>query len=340
MGTRLGGAYPLPHSAMAYVVLGQLRYEQNDLEDAAANLSKGIELAEASLAWTFVLKGSLVMTAVSQAQGNSEAASEYSRRVEEVAPRAPHAREAHQILAWKARMALRHGDIAAASEWARHQEVSLPISQLPTYAQEFAYLTLVRVKVAQGECQELPPYLDEIIRRAERQARSAAVIEALVLKALALDCVSRRTGSREAGGESTEAKEAIGRALSISEPAGYVRTFVDEGAPMAELLRKIIGAGVHVDYASRLLRVIAPQTQDQTGQSTQPQMTPGLVEDLSERELEVLKLIAAGRSNKEIASVLFLAIGTVKKHTSNIFGKLGARSRTQAIASARELGII
>ena len=330
LGTRWGGASPLPYTALAFILLGQLLYERNDLEDAARNLNEGIRLAEANLNWTFLLKGCLNLAKVSQAHGDPAAASHYSRHAEEVAPRAPQARESRQMPAWRALLALRQGDVRAAGDWARRQEVATPLSQPPSYQQEFAYLTLVRVKLAQGECHGLPGRLDEIIRRAEDQARGATVVEALILKALALDCL----------GKSAQALEALGRALSLAEPAGYVRTFVDEGTPLAGLLRKDIAAGEHVAYASRLLGLIAPQTPGRSAQPARGKTAPGLVEALSERELEVLRLIAAGRSNKEIASGLFLAIGTVKKHTSNIFGKLGAESRTQAVARARELGII
>lgn len=227
--------------------------------------------------------------------------------------------EVHQIPAFKARLALHQGNISAASDWARQQEISLPLSQLPDYQQEYTYLTLVRLKLTKSECKGLPEYLNEFIRNAEHQGRVGTVIEALILKALALDGLGR----------SAEAKATLDRALSLAKPEGYVRTFVDEGDPMARLLRQITG-GMHVDYASKILGFMT------VGRIT----TPGLIEALSERELEVLKLIAAGKSNKEIGSTLFLAIGTVKKHTNNIFSKLGVESRTQAVARARELGIV
>ncbi|MHB1413939.1 MAG: LuxR C-terminal-related transcriptional regulator [Chloroflexota bacterium] len=330
LGTRLGGASPLPYTALAFILLGQSLYERDDLEGAAGNLAEGIRLAEANFNWTFLLKGCLNMAKVAQARGDSTAAVEYGRQAEALAPRAPQARESRQVPAWKARLALRQGDVAAAADWARQQEATLPLSRLPSYQQEFAYLTLVRLALAIGKCQGLPAYLDAFIRNAQAQGRDASVIETLVLQALALD----RLGNPGA------AVEALGRALALAEPAGYVRTFVDEGAPMAGLLRKLIAAGRRVDYAARLLGVMAPQAPGRPAPPAPRKTAPDLAETLSERELEVLRLIAAGRSNKEIASRLVLAIGTVKKHTSNIFGKLGVESRTQAVARARELGLI
>jgi LuxR family maltose regulon positive regulatory protein len=329
-GARWGGSFPLPGAALAHIVLGQLDYERNELAEAADNLTKGIELGEISANWEPVLKGCLCMAKLAQAQGNPESAFEYFRRAENLGPWVFVPPEARQIPAWKARLALRRNDIAAASRWARQQEISLPLSQVPGYQQEYAYLTLVRLKLAMGECHGLPACLDELIRNAEHQGRSAAVVEALILKALALDRL----------GESDDAERTLDRALSQAEPAGYMRTFVDEGAPMAALLRRIATGGVHGDYASRLIDARAFPFPTRSVESAGRARTPGLIEALSERELEVLKLIAAGKSNKEIAYELFLATGTVKKHTHNIYGKLGVQSRTQAIARARELGII
>ncbi len=325
--TRWGGAYQLPVTAVAYVVLGQLQYEQNKLDAALDNLKKGIELGETSYFWEAAIKGYLSMAKLAQAQGNFGLAAEHIRRADKLGPWVVIPPEVHRIPAVKAWLALRKGDITTASEWAQQQEISLPLSKLTSYQQEFAYLMLVRVKLALGKCQGIPLYLDEFIKNAKRQERSAVVIEALILKAQALDCLGR----------SDDSVSAFDRALSLAEPAGYVRIFVDEGDQVAKLLGRIIAAGEHVAYASKLLDIMTAQL---AGHSATPKTAPGLIEALSEREFEVLKLIASGKSNKEIGSTLFLAIGTVKKHTNNIFGKLGVESRTQAIARARELGII
>ncbi len=135
---------------------------------------------------------------------------------------------------------------------------------------------------------------------------------------------------------------ALERALTMAEPEGYVRTFVDEGAPMAALLRRAAPRGVAAPaYVSKLLDALdaeAPMRRGPTGPAS-PVAQP-LEESLSERELEVLRLVAAGLSNRDIAQELVLATGTVKKHTNNIFTKLGVRNRTQAVAQARELGLL
>lgn len=128
--------------------------------------------------------------------------------------------------------------------------------------------------------------------------------------------------------------------MSLAEPAGYVRIFVDEGSSLAGLLRRLGAEGTYRDYAARLLDAMPPEDPGQGTPAPEGGSRPGVSESLSERECEVLRLIAAGKSNKEIAFELFLATGTVKKHANNIFGKLGAGSRTQAVARARELGIL
>lgn len=329
-GNRWGGACPLPVTSLAYVVLGQLNHEQNDLDSAADNLRKGIELGEAGYFWEAVIKGYFSMAKLEQVRGNSELATEYIHRAEKLGPWVTTPPEVQQIPVFKAWLALRQGDIAKASDWSRQQEISLPLSQLPDYRQEFAYLTIVRIRLAEGLGQGLPPYLDQFARNAEGQDRGGAVIEALILKALSLDSL----------GQPVEAEETLDRALSLAEPAGYVRTLIDEGEPVARLFQRMVAQGKHADYASKLLGLLNGHGESQQPPSAGREKTPGLVETLSERELEVLKLIAAGKFNREIASELFLAIGTVKKHTNNIFTKLGVESRTQAIARARELSII
>jgi LuxR family maltose regulon positive regulatory protein len=170
------------------------------------------------------------------------------------------------------------------------------------------------------------------------------VIEILVLQALA----------HQGRGETDEALIALQRALSIAEPEGYVRTFVDEGPPMASLLEAASERGVMPKYTRRLLATFETTngrrpTTDQGpsassvvdgGSSVVHRPPSTLVEALSERELQVLRLIAEGLSNRETAERLFLAPSTVKVHTRNIYGKLDVHSRTEAAARARELGLL
>jgi LuxR family maltose regulon positive regulatory protein len=135
-------------------------------------------------------------------------------------------------------------------------------------------------------------------------------------------------------GNLDQALSTLERALSLAEPEGYVRTFVDEGQPMAKLLRHALSQGIAPNYVARLLAAFGEEIR-----LTSPAME-SLVEPLSEREMEVLRLIVAGLSNPEIAEELVIAISTVKSHVNHIYGKLGVKSRTQAVARARELDLL
>jgi LuxR family maltose regulon positive regulatory protein len=125
------------------------------------------------------------------------------------------------------------------------------------------------------------------------------------------------------------------RALFVAKPEGYVRIFVDEGKPMAQLLQHTAAKGVELDYVTKLLAALGARTQPER----QP-AEPSVAEELTQREKEVLRLIAAGLSNRESAESLVVTEGTVKKHLNNIFGKLGVKSRTQAVAQAKELDLL
>jgi LuxR family maltose regulon positive regulatory protein len=127
------------------------------------------------------------------------------------------------------------------------------------------------------------------------------------------------------------------RALTLAEPGGLCRIFVDEGPPMARLLDQAVTRGTAVEYARRLLAAF-PVAASQI--SPRPAAGAELLEPLSDRELEVLRLIAEGHTNREIASRLYLSLNTIKAHTRNIYGKLDAHSRTQAVARARALGVL
>ena len=140
-------------------------------------------------------------------------------------------------------------------------------------------------------------------------------------------------------GEGVQAAAALQSALSLAAPEGYVRTFLDEGAPMAALLRAAAARGAAVEYVRKLLAAFGDEETTVAQRSPQGAAS-ALVEPLSERELEVLRLIAVGLSNQEIAEQLITALSTVKKHINHIYGKLAVRSRTQAVARARELGLL
>ncbi len=186
--------------------------------------------------------------------------------------------------------------------------------------------------------------LARLLETAESAGWMGKAIEILALQALAY----------QAQGKLDQALPALARALSLGEPEGYVRTFVDGGPPMARLLYEAAARGIATDYARKLLAVFATKSRNRglalspptdssfvsSASSEQAVRPSSLIEPLSERELEVLQLIAQGLTNKEIASRLYLAPSTVKVHTRNIYGKLGVHNRTQAVTLARDLGLL
>jgi LuxR family maltose regulon positive regulatory protein len=176
--------------------------------------------------------------------------------------------------------------------------------------------------------------LDRLQQAAEAGGRVGSVIEIGVLQALA----------HQAQGQGSPALVALERALRLAEPEGYVRIFVDEGLPVARLLYAALSQEIEPDYIRRLLAafpdVKSEQTTSSPVQGSKSEVVESQIEPLSARELEVLQLIAEGLGNQEIATRLYLSLHTVKVHARNIFGKLGANSRTHAIAKGKAFGIL
>ena len=210
---------------------------------------------------------------------------------------------------------LQQGDLAAAAHLAQAHD--LPLSQ-------------ARVHLAQGDPTAALAVLEPYRRRVAEKAWADEELKALVLLAVAVD----------AHGERAKAVELLDEALALAEPGGFIRIFVDEGAPMARLLREALSRGVRPEYVRRLLAAFPV---DDAGRAASPATSVAgsrLAEPLSSRELEVLALIAKGLTNQEIAARLYLSLHTVKAHARNIYAKLGVSSRTQAVARGRALGYL
>jgi LuxR family maltose regulon positive regulatory protein len=180
---------------------------------------------------------------------------------------------------------------------------------------------LMRVLLAQREYDAARALSQRLLRKAEAGTRVGRVIEILILQALSFQ------GKKDAD----RALAVLGKALSLAQPEGYTRIFLDEGEPMAKLLYQAKSHGTGSGYASELLSALGGATE------TKPPSAQLLIEPLTSRELEILKLIESGCTNQDIADRLVISMPTVKRHISNIYAKLGAKTRTQAVSLGRDL---
>jgi LuxR family maltose regulon positive regulatory protein len=245
-----------------------------------------------------------------------------------VFPEAPHAAEVARVKVW-----LAQADLQAATRWDASLEQRLSPDDPIKFENEVTHIARARVLIAQHKASEaigLLSRLEEIARSAGRMGR---VIEILLLEALAMQELD----------DSEHAILALSKCLTLAEPEGYMRIFLDEGQPMRQLLAQWLAhasAGPPRDYAIRLLSQFDAKSQVVTARHAKACPTQDLVEPLSQRELEVLQLIALGRTNQQIALQLVVSRGTVKAHTASIYRKLNVANRTEAVAHARQLGIL
>jgi LuxR family maltose regulon positive regulatory protein len=328
----------LPGAGIAYVGLAEVAYQRGELDTAVRHVADGIGLCR-QLGYRQPLATGLASLAwIRQASGDPAGALEAIGEAERVAPGPGVASLLNPVPAQRARLLLAQGDVAGALQWTK--ECGLGAGQaVVSYPREREYLVLARVLVAQGRPDQALGVLERLHAAAAPQGRSGSVIEIQAVAALA----------RWEGGDQAGALAALAEALALAWPEGYVRVFVDEGAPMAALLGGLVAAqrasgtaaGIPASYLRRLLQAFE-QGAVPAGPQARGGMVavPGLVEPLSDREFEVLRLVAAGRPNREIAEELVVVLDTVKKHVGRVLDKLGAANRTQAVARARELGLL
>ena len=320
----------LPVAGWAYLGLGELWREWNDLDAATGHLEQGLELGKwvgtaGPLAITYA-----VLARVKRAQGDTRGALDALDRARQGDPE-PQVRDPlNPLSAYLARAQLEQGDTEAALRWAR--KLRLGADDELSYSREVEHLVVARVFVAQGKLEEALRLLGRLLSAAHAGGRIGSVIEILTLQALIL----------QKAGDAVRATSVLGRALSFAEPEVYVRMFVDEGDPMAALLSILPANAASSSYVDRLLVALwrsGKRDRMPVGPTVPPYGQP-LPEPLSERELEVLRLVASGRSNREIARELYVSLGTVKTHINNTYRKLGASSRTRAVARARDLNLV
>lgn len=323
---------PVPRAtAELYVGYSELCREFGDLESAARHLQRSkvlgrqvAPLTEHSYRW-FV-----AMAAVKEAEGDVAGAIGSLDQAQLLYLRGFFP-EIHPIPALKARMAIRQGRLSEGWEWARSRGL-LPVGEL-SYLREFEHLTLARLLISQFKVlpaektiQEAKDLLRRLLKAAEAAGRRGSTYEVLVLQALALD----------AQGQRALAMAPLERALAEAGPEGYVRLFLDEGAPLVPLLAEAAGKGTAAAHTAQLLQSLEtakPQT------AIRRAAAPRL-EDLSKRELEVLRLLGSSLSGPEIARQLFVSVNTLRTHTKRIFTKLEVNSRREAVRHGKEQGLI
>ena len=334
-------------AADMHVGMSELHLERDDLDAATQHLLRSKELGELAGLRQNRYRWRVAMARIRKAEGDLAGALDLLQEAERlyVSDFFPYV---HPVAASVSRVWVAQGRVGEAFDWAR--ELGLSVSDDLSYLREFEHITLARVLLARSKSDrtehsmlEAMELLERLLQAAEEGERTGSIIEILLLQALA----------HQMQGDISAALVPLERALMLAEPEGYVRIFVDEGPPMAVLLAKLHEhsqkrpraalMNVPLAYIERLLALLRGE-RVQEGISpaapSAPALAQPLLDPLTERELEVLRLIAAGLSNRDIAARLVLALSTVKSYVNTIYGKLQVESRTQAVARARALHLL
>lgn len=321
------GQPPVRGTADLYLGLGELHYEQGSDSTAAEYLQRSEELSEVAAFPRWQYRWCQVQVRVRQAQGDVHGALKMLDEAERLYMRGP-IPDLRPIAALKAQLWIVMGRLDAALDWAQTGGLS-PEDDL-SYLREFEHITLARLLIAQykngdNTIDAALLLLNRLLKAAQAGRRNGSVIDIRVQQALAF----------EAQDHIPQALNHLEQALILAEPEGYARIFIDEGPPMMRLLSQAAARGIRPGYVRKLLAPSETNTHSTATPTPQP-----LIEPLSDREVEILQLVADGLSNREISQQLFLALSTVKGHNRNIFDKLQVKRRTEAVARAREIGLI
>ena len=323
---------PVWGTADLYVGMSELHRERDDLEAATQQLLRSKELGEHAGMPENQHRWYVSMARIKEAHGDLDGALDLLDEAERLYIRGPNP-DVRPIAALKTQVWVVQGRVAEALGWVR--ERGLSVDDDLSYLREFEHITLARVLIARHKSdredrsiREAMGLLERLLKAAEDGERTRSVIEILLLHALAHD----------AQGDIPRALEPLERALTLAEPEGYVRIFVDEGEAMRNILRHAAARGMASSHTQRLLTAFDKPTHPHSTPSGRG--APDLAEPLTEREAEILRLISVGMTNQEIAAQLVISVATVKRHITNIYGKLGVSHRTEAVARANELKLL
>jgi LuxR family maltose regulon positive regulatory protein len=311
---QLGGDPPPPPACDAHLGLARIFYQWNDLDAAQQHTQQSVLLARQILSTDRSVLCELFLARLMLTKGNVVGAAGILALAYQSAHQNNFVQRIPEVVAAQVLVLLRQGQVAAAAHLAQTHD--LPISQ-------------ARVHLAQGDPSAALAVLEPLRQQMEAKNWVDEQLKIMVLQTVAL----------QAHDEKDKAVQLLGEALALAEPGGFIRLFVDEGEPMAQLLLEAGSQGVNLDYIGKLLAAFEAEVQTSEDKPGLPHAKL-LIEQLSERELEVLQLIAQGLSNHVISERLFLALSTVKGHNRIIFDKLHVQSRTEAVARARELGLL
>jgi LuxR family maltose regulon positive regulatory protein len=313
--------------------MSELQYEHNDLETAMHLLLRSKELGEHNGLQQNRYRWRVAMARVRQAQGDLDDALALLHEAEQMYM-SDFAPDVRPIRAMKIRVWVKQGRLDDAFGWV-HEE-GLSIDDNLTYLHEFEHITLARLLLGRyqhdrtdNSLREATGLLGRLLQAAEAGGRMGSVIEILMLQALA----------HQMRGDLPAALTPLERALTLAKPEGYARIFLDEGPSMAQLLRAAATRGVMPDFTGRLLGAFQGNQHERTAAALAPKPQT-LVEPLSQRELEILRLFKTELSGPEIARELVIALSTLRTHTKGIYGKLNVNSRRTAVKRAVELGLI
>jgi LuxR family maltose regulon positive regulatory protein len=313
----------MPGAGAACAGLSIVSYEWNDLEAAHTYAQQSVELCQKWGSVQSLVIAYIILAQVLKAQGDLGRAEEVLNKAEVLIRSAGVSSPvAGWVQACRVNVWLTQGNLDAVEQWTQKNQPD--ISRGIPYLRSILNRTYIRGLLAGKKFDSVLVLLEQLLPPAESTGQTGTMIELLVLQALGF----------QANNELSKAFQILERALSLAHPEDYVRVFLDEGEPMAELLRCAGSQGILPKYVAKLL------SEYDRLSDIRPIFKQPLIEPLSERELEVLRLIAEGLSNQAIAQRFVLSVGTVKAHTASIYRKLNVTSRTQAVARARELKLM
>jgi LuxR family maltose regulon positive regulatory protein len=331
----------LPIASEPLMALGDLEREWNQLGAAAEHLTEGIELARQ---WSELASfdGHLPLMRTRLAQGDAAAARRALDTAQQIARRSEITQLDDRVADLQGALFFAtQGDIVGAMQWAEkwglldlcddpQPALDETSDNVSSHLRKYEFLVLARLLLLTGRAGTALQVLDALLVRAVRLARVDLRIEIQIL----------RTLSWQAEGHQDQAMDALAEALSLAEPEGYRRIFLDEGKPMADLLRHAASRGLAPVYIATLLADMGESESPAKADRPVPDHHQPLFDPLSDREQEVLQLLAAGLSNPEIADELYIAVSTVRSHCKNIYSKLDVHNRWDAVQRGRELGLV